>query len=107
MDASATRYYRFERPTGGLMAPHRVDLAGWCHRCANWCLRQTVRRGWTRIPPPGPVQRPLHSVGTAARIERMRVSYPAGCARTRSSQASQPNQASQALWWEAAGRRQL
>jgi hypothetical protein len=105
MDASATRYYRFERPAGGLMAPPRVDLAGRCHRCVSWCLRQTVRRGWTRIPPPGPVQRPLHSVGTAARIERMRVSFPAGCARPRpTSQARQP---SQTLWWEAAGRRQL
>jgi hypothetical protein len=102
MDAFATRYYQFERPAGGLTAPHRVDLAVRYRRCVSWCLRQTVRRGWTRIPPPGPVERPLHSVGTAARIERIRVSYPAGCARPRPSSA-----ASQALWWEAAGRRQL
>ena len=108
MDAFATRYYRYERPAGELMAPRRVDLAGWCHRCASWCLRQTVRRGWTRIPPSGPAPRPLYSAGTASRIERLRVSYAAGCARPRpASQAGQAGQARQALWREAAGRRQF
>jgi hypothetical protein len=103
----ATRYSaaRFQRPAGGLITVHRGDLAVWYHRCAAWCLRRTVRRGWTRIPPTGPVQRPLYSAGTAARIERIRVNYPAGCARPRPS--SQVRQPSQALWWEGAGRGQL
>ena len=103
----ATRYSaaRFQRPAGGLITVHRGDLAVWYHRCAAWCLRRTVRRGWTRIPPPARVERPLYSAGTAARIERMRVAYPAGCAHPRpSSQARQP---SQALWWEGAGRGRL
>jgi hypothetical protein len=104
----ATRYYRLERPRGQLIAPRRVDLAAWCHRCVSWCLIRTVRRGWTRIPPTGPVQRPLYSAGTAARIERLRVSHPAGCAHPRpSSQAGQAGQAGQTLWWEAAGGRQF
>jgi hypothetical protein len=102
MDALATRYYRLERPRGGLVAPRHVDLTAWCHRCVGWCLRQTVRRGWTRIPPPGPMQRPLHSAGTVARMERLRARYPAGCARARPA-----SQAGQAFWWEADGRRQL
>jgi hypothetical protein len=87
------------------MAPRRVDLAVWCHRCVSWCLIRTVRRGWTRIPPPGPVLRPLYSAGTAARIERLRVSHPAACARPRAS--TQAGLAGQTLWWEEAGRRQF
>ena len=78
MDALAARYYRVERPRSGLMAPHRVDLAVRCHQCVSWCLKQTVRRRWSRIPPPGPAQRPLYSAGTRARIERLRASYAAG-----------------------------
>ena len=101
----ATRYYRLERPRGRLMAPHRVDLAVWCHRCVSWCLIRTVRRGWTQVPPSGPVQRPLYSAGTAARIERLRVSHPAGYAHPRP--ASRAGQAGQTLWWEAAGGRQF
>ena len=105
MDALAPRYYRFERPRGELAAPHRVDLAAWCHHCVSWCLKRTVRRGWTRIPPPGPVHRPLYSVGTSARIERLRLSYAPDCARPRPT--SLATQASHALWWEEAGRRQF
>jgi hypothetical protein len=105
MDALAPRYYRLEPPQGEPMAPHRVDLAVWCHQCVSWCLKRTVRRGWSQIPPAGPAQRPLYSVGTSARIERLRVGYPSGCGCPRPP--SRAAQASQALWWEEAGRRQF
>jgi hypothetical protein len=98
MVATEYREGRFERAPARPITAHRLDLALWCHRCAAWCLRRTVRRRWTRIAPPPPVERPLYSVGTQARIERLRASYSAvGCAR--------PGQARQELWWEAAGRR--
>jgi hypothetical protein len=100
MVATGYREGRFGRPRVRLMTAHRRDLVVWWHRCVAWFLKQTVRRGWTRIPPPERVERPLYSVGTVARIERLRASYPAAtCAR--------PGRASQAFWWEEAGRRQL
>jgi hypothetical protein len=100
MVATGYREARSERAHARLITAHRVDLTLWCHRSVAWCLRRTVRRGWSVIPPPVPVERPLYSIGTQARIERLRASCPAaGYAR--------PAQASQAFWWEAAGRRQL
>jgi hypothetical protein len=103
MVATEYREGRFVRGRARLVTGHRLDLALWRHRCVAWCLRQTVRRGWTRIPPPVPAERPLHSVGTLARIERVRARYPAGCAGPRPQLREGP----QALWWEAAGRREF
>jgi len=77
MVATQYREGRLERAHGKLITVHRVDLALWSHRSVAWCLRQTVRRGWTRVPPPIGVERPLYSAGTLARIERVRSRYPA------------------------------
>jgi hypothetical protein len=105
MVATEYREGRFERAPTRRIPAHRPDLALWRRRCVAWCLRRTVRRGWTRIPPPVPAERPLFSTGTLARIERVRARYPtpAGCARPR----PQLREGSQTLWWEAAGRREF
>jgi hypothetical protein len=103
MVATEYREGRFERARARPVTAHRPDLALWRRRCVAWCLRRTVRRGWTRIPPPVPAERPLLSTGTLARIERVRARYPAGCAGPR----PQLRQGSQTLWWEAAGRREF
>ena len=77
MVATDYREGRFERAPARPNTASRLDLALWRRRCVAWCLRRTVRRGWTRIPAPAPVQRPLYSAGTLARIERVRESCPA------------------------------
>ena len=96
----ATEYREgcFERAQARRTTAHRPDLALWRRRCVAWCLKRTVRRGWTKIAPAAPAERPLLSTGTLARIERVRARYPAGCARPR----TQLRQDSHALWWEAA-----
>lgn len=103
MVATEYRESRFERAHARPTTAHRPDLRLWRRRCVAWCLRRTMRRGWTRIPPPVQVERPLFSAGTLARIERVRARYPAGCAGSR----PQLREASPALWWEAAGRREF
>ena len=92
---------RLEWVHGKLITVHRGGIAVWRHRCVSWCLRRTVRRGWTRILPPARAERPLYAAGTRARIDRLRLSDQAGCPRPR------PRPAGQTLWWEAAGRREL
>jgi hypothetical protein len=103
MVATEYREARFERAQARPIPAHRPDLSQWRRRCVAWCLRRTVRRGWTTIPPPAPAERPLLSTGTLARIERVRARYPAGCPGPR----PQLRKGSQALWWEAAGRREF
>ena len=98
MVATEYREARFERAQARRITAHRPDLALWRRRCVAWCLRRTVRRGWTRIAPAAPAERPLLSTGTLARIERVRARYPAGCAGPR----PRLGQDSHALWWEAA-----
>ena len=103
MVATEYREGRFERASAQPNTARPLDLALWRHRCVAWCLRRTVRREWTRIPPPAPVQRPLYSAGTLARIERVRASCPgpADCAGLRP-----PLREGQPSWWEA-GRREF